>query len=217
MAVDDLVESRERLRGLDDDADPPRREPLGQFRRRRDDENVAACVRHDALDLRVIGLPDDDDGVAAALELLGGFVRLADVGTRRIDDVESLVAGGVDDRRVDAVAADDERALGSIVKRVGDHDALVAQRGDRLRVVDQRAECVDFTATRSGLLGELEGAFDPVADTRVACDFDSHGLLLGCSVTRCGDSAHDLGGHGSGLLLAPTLGEVLYAAPAGRT
>ncbi len=55
------------------------------------------------------------------------------------------------------------------------HDAALVERGDGLRVVDERAERVDVGAALSGLLGELERALDPVADAGVPGDLDSHG------------------------------------------
>ncbi len=107
---------------------PMRRDgkPLGQLERRGDHDGLAAGVSHDALDLGVIGLADDDDQVAAAHELLGGLVGLADVRAGGVDHVEPSRARVVDDGRVDAVRPDDERAAVDLVEVLGDHDAALA-------------------------------------------------------------------------------------------
>ena len=90
--------------------------------------------------------------------------------------------GGRDDRGVHAVRADDEDAVVGFLEACGDLHALLAQLGDRLRVVDERAERVHFDAAARSFLGELERALDAVADACVTGDLDVHVSLLPLAV-----------------------------------
>ena len=139
-------------------------------------------MRHDALDLRVVGFADDDHEVAAVHEFLGGLVRLAHVRTGRVNHVQTVRACGGDDCGIDAVGANHQDAVLDLVETLRDDDAALVKRRDRLGVVNERAKGVDVGAALGGLLGELERAFDSVADAGVPGDFDSHGYSPSAAV-----------------------------------
>ena len=113
-------------------------------------------VGDDALDLGVVRVADDDDVVPLPGELLRHRLRVLHVRAGAVHHLEAALLGPLELVPDGAVGADDDgRSVADVADGVHRPDPLLAEPGDRLRVVDDRTERDDRAAPLVGDLHHL--------------------------------------------------------------